>query len=157
MLPSGVHTTIASVDGDFGEIDEAFPPKSVTIQLTDDIDISRGDMIVKGDNEPTVSQNIVAMICWMNPQPLRLNGMYALRHTTREVRAKIMQIDFKVDMDNLANNPEVTTVAMNDIARITLRTSRPLIFDTYETNRKTGSFILIEEGTNETVGVGMII
>ncbi len=157
VLPSGVHTTIASVDGDFGEIDEAFPPKSVTIQLTDDIDISRGDMIVKGDNEPTVSQNIVAMICWMNPQPLRLNGMYALRHTTREVRAKIMQIDFKVDMDNLANNPEVTTVAMNDIARITLRTSRPLIFDTYETNRKTGSFILIEEGTNETVGVGMII
>ncbi len=157
ILPGGTKTTILSVDGDFGEIKEAFPPKSATLQLTEDIDISRGDMIVKGDIEPNVSQNIEAMICWMNPQALKLNGMYAVRHTTREVRAKVMSISFKVDMDNLTNNSEVSTVAMNDIARISLRTSRPLIFDSYETNRKTGSFIMIDEGTNETVGVGMIV
>jgi sulfate adenylyltransferase subunit 1 len=156
VLPLGLTSTIKSIDTATGELDEAFPPLSVTIQLNDDIDISRGDMIVKPDQMPTVSQDIEIMMCWMNQRPLHLNGKYIVKHTTREVRCIIKEIHYKVNVNNLEQILDDKTVQLNDIARVTIRTTKPLFTDPYRTNRITGALILIDEGTNETVGVGMV-
>ena len=156
VLPSGLTSTIKSIDTATGELDEAFPPLSVTIQLNDDIDISRGDMIVKPEQKPTVSQDIEIMMCWMNQRPLQLNGKYIVKHTTREVRCVIKEIHYKVNVNNLEQILDDKTVQLNDIARVTIRTTKPLFTDPYRTNRITGALILIDEGTNETVGVGMV-
>lgn len=156
VLPDGHKSTIKSISLDETSIQEAYPPMSVTLQLSDDIDISRGDMIVKDDNLPQVSQDIEIMICWMNPRPMQINGKYALKHTTRDVRCLIKEVHYKVNVNNLDHIEDDKEVRMNDIARVSIRTTRPLFFDSYRRNRRTGAVVLIDEGTNETVGVGMI-
>ena len=125
--------------------------------LEDDIDISRGDMIVKTNNLPESSQDITAMISWFHEKPLRLNGKYFLKHTTSDLRCMVKEISFKMDINTLERNFDDKEVKMNDIARIKIRTTKPIFYDSYRRNRYTGSFILIEEGTNETVGAGMIV
>jgi sulfate adenylyltransferase subunit 1 len=157
VLPDGQKSRIKSVDTHETQVEEAFPPMSVTLQLEDDIDISRGDMIVKEDNLPQVSQDITMMICWMHPRPLQLNGRYAVKHTTRDVKCLVKAVQYKVNVNTLQQIEGDKEVRMNDIARVTIKTTKPLFFDSYNRNRKTGALVLIDEGTNETVGVGMIL
>lgn len=157
VLPSGFTSTIKSIDTYGAELKEAFPPMSVTIRLEDEIDISRGDMIVRENNVPQVSQDIDLMICWMNEKKLIPNGKYALKHTTKEVRCIVKDVRYKVDINTLHRMEDDKEIGLNDIGRIQIRTTQPLFFDKYKINRLTGSVILIDEATNETVGAGMII
>ncbi len=157
VLPSGFTSTVKSVELDGQELKEAFAPLSVTVQLEDDIDISRGDMLVREGNVPKQSQDIEAMVCWMGEKPIQLNGKYFLKHTSKEVRAVVKEIKYKMDINSLHRITENPIIAMNDVGRISLRTTAPLCFDAYTKNRDTGSFILIEEGSNVTVGACMII
>jgi sulfate adenylyltransferase subunit 1 len=156
VLPSGFTTTIKTIESPQGEIDEAFPPMSVVMQLADDLDISRGDMLVRPHNTPFISQDIDCMVCWMNTKPLNPGTRYIIRHTTREIKGIIKEIQYKIDINTLHRISEVTSLALNEIGRITIRAAQPLFFDSYEHNRTTGSIILIDETTNETVGAGMI-
>jgi len=157
VLPSGFTSKIKSIDTFGGEIDEAFAPMSVTITLEDDIDVSRGDMIVRENNKPEVSQDIEAMICWMGDSPLKEKGKYALKHTSKDARCMVKEIKYKVDINTLHRDEADKIISSNDIARVTLRTTSPLFIDQYSRNRNTGSLILIDEATNNTVGAGMII
>jgi len=157
VFPSQFPSSIASIDTFNGSVQEAHPPMSVTLTLSDDIDISRGDMIVSENDLPLHSCEITTMICWMNPKPMQLNGKYALKHTTRDVRCLITEVDYVLNISTLEKMSGVKTVRMNDIARIQLRTTNPLFYDSYSINRITGSLILIDEATNETVAAGMII
>ena len=157
VLPSGFTSKIKSIDTLEGEIEEAFTPMSVSITLEDEIDISRGDMIVRQNNKPEPSQDVDMMVCWLSERPLQLNGKYALKHTTRDARCMVKEIKYKVDINTLHRMEDDKHIAMNDIARISLRTTNPLFIDRYNRNRVTGSLILIDEATNETVGAGMII
>lgn len=156
-LPSGFATRIKSIDTFNGEIEEAFAPMSVTMTLEDEIDISRGDMIVRENNVPHVSQDMDIMVCWMNEKKMIPNGKYGLRHTTKECRCMIKEVKYKLNVNTLHRNEEDLEIGLNDIARISIRTTSPLFFDSYKRNRFTGSVILIDEGTNETVAAGMII
>lgn len=156
-LPSGFTSKIKSIDTSEGELTEAFAPMSVTLTLEDEIDISRGDMIVRTNNRPDMEQDVEIMMCWMSEKPLVANGKYTVRHTTNEVRCLIKNIQYKVNINTLHRIEDDKDVRMNDIARVTIRTTKPLLFDRYQRNRETGSLILIDEGTNETVGAGMII
>lgn len=157
VLPSGFITTLESIDNYETSLDEAFPPMSVTFRLSDDLDISRGDMIVRENNVPEISQDIEVMMCWMSDRPMQPGMKYYLRHTTTEVRAMIKEIVYKVDVNTLERMPDGKELRMNEIARVQLRTTKPLFFDPYRRNRNTGSLILIDEGTFNTVGVGMIV
>jgi len=157
VLPSGLTTTIKSIDSFEETLEEAFAPQSVTLTLNDDIDISRGDMIVHKDNLPLMGQDIELMICWLNEKPLVLNGKYHLKHTSNEARCVIKEVVYKVNINTLENNYDDNLIQMNDIARLKLRTTKPLFYDSYKKNRITGSLVLIDEGTNETVCAGMII
>ena len=157
VLPSGFTTTIQAIELDGEQLKEAYAPMSVITLLKDDIDISRGDMIVRENNQPRVSQDLEAMICWMGDKPLQLNGKYAIKQTTKDARCVVKEIKYQLDINNLHRITDNPQIAMNDIGRITLRTTAPLMFDAYTKNRETGSFILIEEGTNVTVGAGMIL
>jgi sulfate adenylyltransferase subunit 1 len=157
VLPSGFTTTIKAIEGPQGPVKEAFAPMSVTILLEDELDVSRGDMIVREKNVPRVSQDLNVMICWMNPRPLKLNGKYALKHTTRDAKCVIKDILYKVDVNTLHRIQDYQQVGMNDIARIAIRTTKPLFTDKYQINRNTGSLIFIDEATNETVAAGMVI
>lgn len=157
ILPSGFDSTIKSIDTLDGEIDEAYAPMSVTLRLEDDIDISRGDMIVRENNQPVVSQDLEIMVCWLNEKALQAGGKYAIKHTSNDARCIIKEIRYKVDIETLHRNEEDKNIQMNDIARIAIRTTKPLFFDHYKRNRNTGSIILIDEGSNETVGAGMIM
>lgn len=156
VLPSGFTSKIKSIDTLDGELEEAFAPMSVTMTLEDEIDISRGDMIVRENNSPDVEQTFDAMVCWMSDRPLMPNGKYAVKHTSKDVRCIVKDIKYKVDINTLHRIEDDKNIQMNDIARVTLRTTAPLFFDKYNRNRITGSFILIDESTNETVGAGMI-
>ena len=156
-LPSGFTTTIKAIDGPFGPVQEAFAPMSVTITLEDELDISRGDMIVRENNVPAVSQDFDVMLCWFHPDNLRPNGKYVIKHTTRDAKCLIKKIHYNVNVNTLHRNQEDLIVGMNDIARVSLRTTIPFFFDKYQINRNTGSIILINEATNETVAAGMII
>jgi len=156
ILPSGFSTTIKSIEGPQGEITEAFPPMSVVMQLTDDLDISRGDMLVRQHNTPFIGQNLDFMICWMNIKPLTAGTRYIVRHTTRETKGIIKEIQYKIDINTLHRIPDATKLELNEIGRISMRTAQPLFYDSYQHNRATGSIILIDETTNETVGAGMI-
>jgi len=138
------------------ELMEAFPPMSVTLRLADDIDISRGDMIVKENNQPQLGQDIEVMMCWMSDKPMMPGTRYFLRHTTAELRCMVKEIVYKVDVNTLNQIQDGQSLKMNEIARVQLRTTKPLFFDSYRKNRQTGSLILIDEGTFNTVGVGMI-
>ncbi|HMT27715.1 MAG TPA: sulfate adenylyltransferase, partial [Bacteroidia bacterium] len=162
ILPSGFTAKIKSINPLHSMnvddvINEAFSPMSVTMTLDTDIDISRGDMIVRENNVPTVSQDIEMMICWMSERPLQHNGKYAIKHTTKDARCIVKEIRYKVDINSLHRLENDKQIGMNDIARIQIRTTAPIFYDSYRKNRITGSIILIDEGTNETVGAGMII
>jgi sulfate adenylyltransferase subunit 1 len=156
-LPNGFESKIKSIELGGKKIDEAFAPMSVTITLENEIDISRGDMIVKTDNKPQATQDLDVMICWLNEKPLQLNGKYYLKHTSKDVRCVVKNIHHKVNISTLANADDDKNVALNDIAKITIRTTAPLFIDKYNTNRNTGSIILIDEATNVTVGAGMVV
>jgi len=157
VLPGGMNTAIKSINTYNTEIEEAFSPMSVTITLEDEIDISRGDMIVRENNQPKVSQDLDVMLCWFHNKPLLPNSKYVIRHTTREARCVIKEIQYKVDINTLHRMEEDKTINMNDIARVKIRTTIPLLFDSYSRNRNTGGLILIDEATNETVAAGLII
>jgi sulfate adenylyltransferase subunit 1 len=157
LLPSGFTSKIAKIDSYDGELKEAYPPMSVTLLLEDDLDLSRGDMIVRENNQPHVGQDLEVMICWFNEQPLQPRGKYAIMHTTKEARCIIKEIRYKLDINTLHRNEKDKQIKMNDIARIVIRTTKALFYDSYRKNRITGSIILVNEGTNETVGAGMII
>lgn len=157
VLPSGLTTTIESIDTPDGGVTEAFAPMSVTLLLKDHLDISRGDMIVRENNIPHVSQELEVMVCWLHEKPLQLNGIYTLRHTTKEARCVIRDVRYKVDINTLHRIENDREIRMNDIGRIHLRTTSPLFFDAYRKNRITGSLVLIDEGSNETVGACMIL
>jgi sulfate adenylyltransferase subunit 1 len=157
VLPSGLESEIQSIDTLGQSFEDAFPPQSVCITIKDDIDISRGGMIVKPDNVPQISQDITAMVSWFNEKPLAVRGKYALKHTTAEMKCIVNEVVFKMDINTLEENYEDKNVSMNVIACIKVRTAKPLFFDAYRKNRNTGSFILVDEGTNETVGAGMIV
>jgi sulfate adenylyltransferase subunit 1 len=157
ILPSGFTSKIKSIETMNGQIKEIFPPMSATICLEDDIDISRGDMIVRKHNSPSIDQDIDVMVCWMNEKPIMLNGKYAVRHTTKEARCIIKEIIYKVDVNTLHRIEDNKEIGLNEIARIKIRTTHPFFFDKYRENRTTGSLIFVDEGTNETVASGMII
>ncbi|MEO0628685.1 MAG: GTP-binding protein, partial [Bacteroidota bacterium] len=157
VLPSGFTSKVASIDTIEGPLEEAFPPMSVTLRLEDDIDISRGDMIVRTANQPEITQDLEIMVCWFNEKPLQARGKYVLMHTSREVRCIVKDIRYKLDVNTLHRNEEDKHIGMNDIGRILLRTTQPLFVDSYRRNRITGSLILIDEQTNETVASGMVI
>jgi sulfate adenylyltransferase subunit 1 len=157
VLPSGFNTRVKAIHTPDGEIDEAFAPQSICLTLTDEIDISRGDTLVKANNPPQVGQDIEAMICWFSAKPMPHKAKLVIRHTTQETKAIIQDVKYHVDINTLHKIEGVDSFQMNDIGRISLRTAVPLIHDSYRRNRSTGSFILIDPGTNETVAAGMIV
>lgn len=157
VLPSGFSSKIKSIDTFNGPLEKAFAPMSITLTLEDEIDISRGDMIVRPNNQPKISQDIDLMVCWLSEKPLSPRGKYALRHTSKEVRCMIKEVNYKVDINSLHRLEDDKEIKCNDIARISIRVTQPLFFDEYNVNRNTGSVIIIDEGTNNTVGAGMII
>jgi sulfate adenylyltransferase subunit 1 len=156
IIPSGFSTRIKKIHGSNGELQEAFPPMSVAIQLEDDFDISRGDMIVREENIPEIEQDLDLMICWMNNKKLQPGKKYIVRHTTKETKCIVKEIVYKLDINTLHRIQGATELGLNDIGRIKIRTAQPLFFDSYRKNRATGCLILIDEHTNETVAAGMI-
>ncbi len=156
-LPSGFTSKIAAIDTMDGELAEAFAPMSVTIRLEDEIDISRGDMIVRPNNKPESTQDIEAMMCWLGNSPMQMNGKYQLKHTSRDAKCVIKNINYKLNINTLHRMEDDKDIKMNDIARITIRTTVPLFVDKYARNRNTGSFVLIDEATNATVAACMVI
>ena len=157
VLPSGFTSKIKSIDTFDGPVDEAFAPMSVTIQLEDDIDISRGDMIVRTNNQPDQKQDVEVMLCWLNNKGPLPRGKYTLRHTTSEMKAMIKEIRYKLDVNTLHRNEEDKDIKMNDICKVQLRTTKPILVDSYRKNRQTGSIILVDDATNETVAAGMVV
>jgi sulfate adenylyltransferase subunit 1 len=157
VLPNGETASIHTIELDGDRIEEAFAPMSVTMTLDREIDISRGDMIVRENNSPNTLQEFDIMLCWLNAEGLKAGGKYVLRHTTKEARCMIKDIRYKVDINTLHRNESDKSVGMNDIARVSLKTTQPIFADSYRKNRHTGSVILIDEATNETVGAGMIV
>ncbi len=158
VMPTGFQSRVKGIHDIHGDVPEAFAPMSVTVTLEDEIDISRGDMIVKQNNPPQSSQQIEAMICWFSSEAnLEERGRYTLRHTTNDVKCLVKELKYKMDINTLHKLKEDREVRLNDIARVSLQTSAPLHFDRYRRNRATGSFILIDEQTNNTVAAGMIV
>ncbi len=156
VLPSGRTTRIAAIDTYEGELEEAMAPMSLTLRLQDELDISRGETICRAEEAPTVARELEADVCWMAERPLRPGGRYVIKQTTRNATAVVDEITDHVDVDTLERGPAPAELGLNDIGRVRLRTSAPLVFDPYAENRRTGSFILIDEASNETVGAGMI-
>jgi sulfate adenylyltransferase large subunit len=156
VLPSRARTRIERIDTFDGPVQEAFAPMSVTVVLEDDVDVSRGDLICHPDDAPELARDVEATVCWMADAPLRAGGRYAIKHATHAARAIVEEIVDHVDVHTLAPDAAATELGLNDIGRVRLRTSKPLAFDPYLRNRSTGSFILIDEATNDTVGAGMI-
>jgi sulfate adenylyltransferase subunit 1 len=157
VQPSGFNAKIKAIHTMGGELEEVFAPLSATITLDREIDISRGDMLVKANNPPTVGQDIEAMVCWFSEKPLKGQGNYILRHSTKETKAIIRDIKYKVDINTLHKIEDDLEFRLNDIGRISLRVAAPLSYDSYKVNRTSGSFILVDPFTNETVGAAMII
>jgi sulfate adenylyltransferase subunit 1 len=157
VLPSGFSSTIKSVDTMVESLQTAFAPQSVVITLEEDIDISRGDMIVKENKMPDIGQDIDMMVCWLNETPMVMNGKYSIKHTTANARCIIREMPYKININTLEKNYDDKTLGMNEIAKISIRSTKPLFHDSYRRNRITGSIILIDEGTNNTVGAGMIV
>ena len=157
VLPSGFTSKIKSIDTMDGSVAEAFAPMSVCMTLEDEIDISRGDMIVRENNSPNVKQDLDLMVCWMNEKKMIPRGKYGIKHTSKDARCIIKEVKYKMNINNLHRIEDDKDIGLNDIARISIRTTAPLFFDEYRRNRNTGSIILIDEATNETVAAGMII
>jgi bifunctional enzyme CysN/CysC len=157
VLPSGFETTIASIETADGPVDEAFPPMSVTITLADHLDIGRGDMLCRPHNVPTIAQEIDAQVCWMDESAsLTTGAKYAIKHTTRWAKALVREIAYRIDVNTLHRQEGVEALALNEIGRVRLRVTQPLFVDSYSENRQTGSFILVDERSNKTVGAGVI-
>jgi sulfate adenylyltransferase large subunit len=156
ILPGGQRSTVAAIDTYSGELEAAFPTMSVAVRLADQVDISRGDMIVDVEDQPTSARELEAIVCWMGEQPLAPRGRYTIKHTTRSARAIVEQIEHRVDVNTLEHVP-AQQLALNEIGRVHLRCSSPLVVDLYSRNRTTGSFILIDESTNDTVAAGMVV
>ena len=158
VLPSGFTTRITSIDTADGPVDEAYPPMSVTIRLADELDVSRGDLICRPNNKPSVAQDIEAMVCWMDEtRPMSVGGKYAIKHTTRSARAVVRDLHYRLDVNTLHRDDAADGLSLNEIGRVRLRTTVPLLADDYRRNRTTGGFIVIDETTNRTVGAGMIV
>jgi bifunctional enzyme CysN/CysC len=157
LLPSGFETRIAAIDSPNGPVEEAFPPMSVTLRLEDNLDVSRGDMICRPHNVPVPSQDIDAMVSWMSDSQLVPGRQLALKHTTRTARALIKDLQYRVDVNTLHRDEDATSLRLNEIGRIRLRTTSPLFVDSYRRNRATGGFILIDEASNNTVAAGMVL
>jgi bifunctional enzyme CysN/CysC len=156
VFPSGLRTRIAAIDTFEGPREAAFPTMSVTLRLADELDISRGDMIVNPDDPPVLAKELEGMVCWMNAAPLRPGARYVLKHTTRTVRAVVKELEYRVDVNTL-EHLEAPELGLNEIGRIHLHLSEPVMVDRYRRNRTTGSFIVIDEATNDTVGAGMVL
>ena len=157
VLPSGIESKIKTIELDGEAIEEAFTPMSVIMTLEDDIDVSRGDMIVGANNPPVAEQDIEVMVCWMNQRALRERTKLLVRHTTDECQAMVKQISYRVNINTLEKEADIDEVRLNEIARIGIRTGSPLFFDSYSENRQTGSLIFIDPNTYETVGAGMVV
>jgi sulfate adenylyltransferase large subunit len=156
LLPSDRRTKIAAIDTYDGELEEAIAPMSLALRLADELDVSRGELICHPDEAPTVARELQADVCWMAEQPLRPGGRYLVKHTSRIATAMVDRIEDLLDVHTLERLEPPDELALNDIGRVRLRTAVPLVFDHYTSNRRTGSFILIDESSNETVGAGMI-
>ena len=157
LLPSGFTSTVESIDTADGELEKAYFPMSCSLRLKDNLDLSRGGMIAKVDNQPEATQDLDMMICWFNEKPLQLRGKYSIRHTTQEARCIVKEINYKININTLHRIEDDLNIGMNDIGRIRVRSTVPLFCDPYSRNRVTGSVILVNEFTNETVGAGMIL
>ena len=156
VLPSGQRTSVKAIDSYEGEVETAFPTMSVALRLTDEVDISRGDMLVEPGDEPVAARELEAVVCWMSEQPITPRARYGIKHTTRSAKAVVDQIEHRVDVNTLGHEP-AEQLGLNEIGRVRLRASTPLVVDPYSRNRTTGSFILIDETTNDTVGAGMVL
>ena len=156
VLPGGQRSKVAAIDTYGGEVQEAFPTMSVAVRLQDEVDVSRGDMLVGHDDQPVAARELEAMVCWMSEQPLQPRGRYSIKHTTRTARAIVEEIEHRIDINTLEHVP-ASQLALNEIGRVQLRCSSPLVVDPYSRNRTTGSFILIDESTNDTVAAGMVL
>jgi bifunctional enzyme CysN/CysC len=158
VLPSGFTTRIEAIDTADGPVDEAFPPMSVVVRLADELDVSRGDMICRPHNAPRAAQDVEALICWMDEQESIVPGKkYALKHTTRNVRTVVKDIQYRLDVNSLHRDEAAGSLGLNEIGRVTLRTTQPLFVDSYRRNRATGGFILVDEATNRTVAAGIVV
>jgi sulfate adenylyltransferase large subunit len=157
VLPSGLTSTIAGIDLYGEELEEAMPPQSVTLRLADDLDVSRGNMICRPNNAPVATQEIDAMVCWFSEKPMQERNKYVIKHTTRSAKALVRDLHYRLEVNTLHRDETTTSLTMNDMGRVSLRVTEPLFVDEYRRNRTTGSFILIDEGTNETVGAGMVL
>jgi bifunctional enzyme CysN/CysC len=157
VLPGGQHTTIAGIDTFDGPVREAFPPMSVALRLADDIDVGRGSTIVRPHNQPTVSNGFECLLCWMSERPLSRQLRYLVKHTTRTAMVGGVDVRYRIDVESLRRDEDAETLEINDLARVHLQLSTPLVFDSYRRNRVTGSLILIDEATNETVAAGVIL
>jgi bifunctional enzyme CysN/CysC len=157
ILPSGLTTTISSIDTFEGPVEEAFAPMSVTLRLADNIDVSRGDTICRPHNKPVVGQDLEAMVCWMTDKPLKVGDFLMLKHTTRWVRAVVRELHYRLDVNTLHRDEGASTLTLNEVGRVALRVTQPLFYDPYDRNRQTGSFILADEGSNVTAGAGMLL
>ena len=157
VLPGGLKTKIEAIDFAGESLDCAFPPQSVTLRLTDEIDVSRGSMIVDAVNQPQQSQEIDLMVCWLSEKPLVLRGKYQLKHNSNELKCIVTEVKYKVNINTIEEIHDDKSVGLNEFARIMIKTTKPLFFDPYKKNRDTGSLILIDEATNNVVGAGMIL
>jgi sulfate adenylyltransferase subunit 1 len=158
VLPSGLTTSIYAIDTADGPVTEAYPPMSVTIRLEDDIDVSRGDLICRPNNRAAVTQDLEAMLCWMDEsRPMSVGNRYTIKHTTRTVRSVVRDLHYRLDVNTLHRDETTDLLRLNEIGRVRLRTTAPLIADDYRRNRTTGGFIVIDETTNRTVGAGMVV
>ncbi|CAG0904931.1 unnamed protein product [Cyprideis torosa] len=157
LLPSTFESVISGIHSLDGELEEAFPPMSVCLTLEDDLDLSRGDMIVKLDSEPDAQQEFEAMICWLNQNTAATRAKYYLKHTSNEVRAMIKESVYKLNINTMEREEQPADIKMNDILRVKIKTTKPILADAYRDNRTSGSFILIDETTHETVAAGMIL
>jgi bifunctional enzyme CysN/CysC len=158
VLPSGLVSRITAIETIDGPVDEAFPPMSVTMRLADDIDVGRGDMICRPRNQPSTDQDVEVMLCWLDERAaLRAGARYAIKHTTRWARAMVKDLQYRLDVNTLHRDEAATELRLNEIGRASLRTTQPLLHDNYQRNRTTGSFILVDEGTNATVAAGMFL
>ena len=158
VLPSGLSSRITAIDTMDGPVEEAFPPMSVTLRLEHDIDVGRGDMICRPRNQPVASQDIDVMLCWLDERAaLRVGARYAIKQTTRWARALVKDLQYRLDVNTLHRAEDAVELRLNEIGRASLRTTQPLFHDSYQRNRSTGSFILVDEGTNATVAAGMFL
>ena len=157
VLPSGRHSRITAIDTLEGEVEEAFPPMSVALRLADDIDVGRGSMIVRPHNQPTVSNSFECLLCWMSEEPMNPKRRYLVKHTTRTAKVGALDVRYRIDVESLHRDEKAATLELNDLGRVHVELGSPLVFDSYRRNRVTGSLIVIDEATNETVAAGVIL